>query len=466
MSSDWIERDPDAAAPASDPATRPPRRRWSWYLKQVMPRTLFWRSVVILFTPLLLLQVIATFIFFDRHWDTVTYRLATAVGGEITLAATYLATTEDPVARQAFLDQAAHAVRMRFHFEPDGTLPGPEAVGDNTVLSRSIARVLRENMDRPFHVTLDLPEGELVVSVALPDGLLVTRVPERRLFSSTAFVFILWLIASSLILFGIALIFMRNQIRPIRRLAVAAERFGRGLDSPHFRPAGALEVRQAAAAFIGMRDRIKRHIDQRTEMLAGVSHDLRTPLTRMRLQLAMLADREAAGDLLADVEAMQQMIDGYLAFARGAGDEPAVPTALPDLVEAVIAERETPETQIALTVEPSLPLANCRPLAMSRCLGNLLDNAIRYATLVRVSLEHDPSGLRICVDDDGPGIPAAAREDALRPFVRLDPSRNTETGGVGLGLPIARDIARRHGGDLTVADSPLGGLRVVVTLPA
>ena len=298
---------------------------------------------------------------------------------------------------------------------------------------------------------------------SFPDGVLDILSPQHRLFSYKAFQFIGWVIGASLLLTGIAVIFMRNQMRPIRRLAFAAESFGKGRDTVRLRPQGALEVRQAAAAFIVMRDRIRRQIAQRTEMLAGVSHDLRTPLTRMKLQLAMLERDEGVEELRADVTEMEGMIEAYLAFARGEGDEAPRQTDLAQLL------RETVEglpggDAVALTIETPIDIP-VRPVAMKRCVANLIGNAIRYGHGVAVNAGWRHRAVVIVVDDDGPGIPYDRREDVFRPFVRLDPSRNIVTGGVGLGLTIAREIAHGHGGEINLEDSPMGGLRVVLTLP-
>jgi two-component system osmolarity sensor histidine kinase EnvZ len=302
----------------------------------------------------------------------------------------------------------------------------------------------------------------------MPDGVLSVLSPERRLYSFTSYLFIIWMLGSSLVLFSIATLFMRNQIRPIRRLAVAADAFGKGRDISDFRPEGALEVRQAARAFLLMRDRIRRQISQRTEMLAGVSHDLRTPLTRMKLQLAMMPDMAEVEEIKADVAEMQVMIDGYLSFARGDGEEEERQVDL-SLLLAEIAGNARREGA-RLTLDPMVTQGDAvilplRLLSLRRCLTNLIGNAARYGRHVWLSLERRGNFVEILIDDDGPGIPEDQREAVFRPFHRLEPSRNQKTGGVGLGLTIARDIARRHGGDILLRDSPQKGLRAVVRLP-
>jgi two-component system osmolarity sensor histidine kinase EnvZ len=293
---------------------------------------------------------------------------------------------------------------------------------------------------------------------------LTTVTTRKRLFSPTTYIFTLWMVGSSLVLVAVATIFMRNQVRPIRRLAAAANSFGKGRDVPHFRPAGAAEVRQAAQAFIEMRDRIKRQIEQRTEMLAGVSHDLRTPLTRMKLELAMLGDSAEIDELKADVEEMEKMVDGYLAFARGEGAAAPEPADISAVLEQVVASARKEGARIDLHTEEHLVLP-VRLDAIRRCFTNLVLNAVRYGKHVQVRAGRRADAVEVLVDDDGPGIPADQREAVFRAFFRLDPSRNIETGGVGLGLTIARDVVRAHGGDILLDQSPLGGLRARLRLP-
>ncbi|MBT6093776.1 MAG: HAMP domain-containing protein, partial [Rhodospirillaceae bacterium] len=285
----------------------------------------------------------------------------------------------------------------------------------------------------------------------------------KRLFSSTAYMFVAWMVGTSLVLFGVATIFMRNQVKPIRRLAQAADDFGKGREVGSFKPEGATEVRQAAAAFMAMRERIVRQIRQRTDMLAGVSHDLRTPLTRMRLQLAML-DPALAEELKADVVEMEHMLEGYLAFARGEGAEAPVPTDMSALLEHVVRQARRKGARIDLHTEGEL-MVPLRPTAFRRCITNILENAMRYGEHITVRAGLRDGSVDVVVDDDGPGIPTDQREDVFKPFFRIDGSRNPETGGVGLGLSIARDVVRGLGGEISLDDSALGGVRVRLRLP-
>jgi len=274
----------------------------------------------------------------------------------------------------------------------------------------------------------------------------------------------LWMVGSSLVLLAIATVFLRNQVKSLRRLAAAAEEFGKGRPVSFTKPEGALEVRQAGAAFLRMRERIDRQIRQRTEMLAGVSHDLRTPLTRMKLALALIGEDSAVAELKSDVSEMERLVNVYLDFARGEGTETIVETDIASLIEdvAAAAERQGPVLTLARIDELVLPV---RPNALRRCLSNLIANARHYGHHVWVGVLSVEDGIDILIDDDGPGIPAAERERVFHPFVRLDTSRNPSTGGVGLGLTIARDVARSHGGDVRLETSPQGGLRARVHLP-
>jgi two-component system osmolarity sensor histidine kinase EnvZ len=262
----------------------------------------------------------------------------------------------------------------------------------------------------------------------------------------------------------VAIIFLRNQIKPILRLADAAESFGKGREVPNFRPRGAREVRRAAAAFIEMKTRIERAMEQRTAMLAGVSHDLRTVLTRFKLELALIKESPEVDAMKKDIDEMARMLEAYLAFARGDSGEIAAPTDMAEFLEELRldAERHGHTTSV---VFHGPPIVTVRPAAFRRCLGNLVSNAARFAPSISITGHRDHRYLTVTVDDDGPGIPSGMREEVFKPFLRLDDARNQDEGGTGLGLAIARDIARSHGGDITLGDSPLGGLRATVRVP-
>ena len=431
-------------------------------IKRLLPRSLLGRSLMIIVTPLVLLQVVSGFIFYESHWDKVTLRLARNLAGDIASVITLL--RQNPGNPEPVFNIAAEHMEMRLRMKTGDILPNtpPDESG---LMERALVRAMREYVGKPFQIDTHSLDRHVVIRVQMTDGVLIVVTTRKRLFSSTTYIFVLWMVGTAMILFGVAVVFMRNQVKPIRRLALAADTFGKGRDAPSFKPEGAQEVRQAATAFIAMRDRIQRQITQRTEMLAGVSHDLRTPLTRMKLQLELLGDREGVADLKGDVEEMEYMLEGYLAFARGEGSETPRPTSLTALLGDVVAQaRRKGGDAIDLHTEGEITVP-IRPAAMKRCVTNLIDNALRYADHVSVRAGQRGDSIEITVDDDGPGIPEDRRDDVFKPFFRLESSRNPVTGGVGLGLTIARDVLRGHGGDIELGASPSGGLRARLRLP-
>jgi len=434
-------------------------------IKRFLPRSLLGRSLLIIVMPLILTQVIATWVFYDRHYDTITWRLAQGVAGDIAVLLQIMGDDPDAAQQSGALQLAATTMWLdEVRLEMGGTLAVVTTEPGSSVLDQKLFDALSERLGYPFHIDSNYGHEQVVIAVQLPDRALRVLLAEKRLFSSTTYIFILWMVGSSIILFGVATLFMRNQVRPIRRLALAAESFGKGRDVPDFKPEGATEVRLAAGAFLQMRERIRRTIAQRTEMLAGVSHDLRTPLTRMRLQLAMLGDTAAAASLSSDVTEMQRMIEDYLAFARGEGTELPQPTDLNDLLHEVVEQLSHDGTPVDLHSEGELRL-DLRPASLRRSLTNLVANAQRHGSQVAIRAGRRGKTVEITIDDDGPGIPPDKREEVFKPFYRLDQSRNPDTGGTGLGLTIARDVVRSHGGDILLEDAPGGGLRARVRLP-
>jgi two-component system osmolarity sensor histidine kinase EnvZ len=432
-------------------------------LKRLLPQSMFGRSLSLIVIPLVLVQIIAAYVFYARHWEAVSYRLSADVAGDIELVIDAIQKAPTPGERQAVFDKVARVVELIVTFRPGATLPEYPSVGGSTLESQ-MRKALAKRVGRPFALDAASNDQYVLVAVQLGDGLLLTHVPFSRLYTPTTYIFILWMGGSSLILLGVAGVFLRNQVRSLRRLAVAADGFGKGRPVVFTKVEGALEVRQAAAAFIRMRDRIERQIRQRTEMLAGVSHDLRTPLTRMKLAVALIADDAVAAELDSDVAEMEQLVNSYLDFARGEGAEAPVETDIGLLIEDLTAAARRDGTSLTIVPGPELILP-VRPNALRRCLGNLIANARRYGRHVWLSTVPADDGIDILIDDDGPGIPEAERERVFRPFIRLDASRNQATGGIGLGLTIARDMAHSHGGDIRLEPSPFGGLRARVHLP-
>jgi two-component system osmolarity sensor histidine kinase EnvZ len=431
--------------------------------RHILPRSLFVRALIIVVAPVVILQLVLGGLFYDRHLDTVVKRLVRGVVGDIVAVIDGLERSPTAVERERVLADAMRHYDLSAAFLPPAPLePEPP---ERSMLERQLRQALAERINRPFTTVPRRDAEAMAIRIAMPDGVLLVLAPLNRLTTtSTARLLGFWMVGASVVLIGVATIFLRNQVRPIRRLAEAVDAFGKGRDAGDFRPSGAREVRQAAIAFQTMRERIRRAIDQRTDMLAGVSHDLRTPLTRMKLELAMLGDSPQARELAADVAEMERMVTGYLAFARGQDGETAERTDLAALLADVAGDARKQGAEVTVSTPEHLPL-EVRPQALKRCLANLVENARRYGGRIWIGAQRKPEAVEITVDDDGPGIPKALRDEVFRPFKRLDESRNPDTGGVGLGLAIARDVARGHGGDILLEDAPTGGLRALVRLP-
>ena len=449
--------------PASvEPKDRLEIRREAW-IKRVLPRSMFGRSLLIVVMPLILLQLIAAWVFYDRHWAAVSWRLSAGVAGDIGLVVEAMRLVASPGGTARLLDTAAAVTDLDFTIRRGETL-GPQAAALGSLIEDQLTQAMQGRVAVPYRIAASDDPWGVRIEAQLPEGVLAVDVPRKRLYSPTTYIFVMWMVGSSLVLLAVAIVFLRNQVKSLRRLAAAADSFGKGRPVPFFRVEGAAEIRQAALAFMTMRDRIRRQIRQRTQMLAGVSHDLRTPLTRMKLALELLGNDPAVEELKSDVVEMEQMVHGYLDFARGEGTEEPVETDISLLLEDLAAamRREGPALTVVAEPECVLPV---RPNALRRCLGNLISNARRYGSHVWLSGVAVADGIDIIVDDNGPGIPEADRDRVFRAFARLDASRNPSTGGVGLGLTIARDVARSHGGDVRLETSPQGGLRARVHLP-
>lgn len=436
------------------------------FLERHMPEGLFPRALIILVAPVVLLQTIMTGLIFERHFENVTRLLARSFARDVSmLVQLYEETDRSPAAARRIEKLANGTLNLPLTIA-GGKLPPP--VPERFFLSRADTRLARElNVEtgKPFWIDSRSQAGVVDVRIAVADGVIFRFMPrdERTLATSTGFLLLLML-ASSLLLLAIAIIFLRNQIRPITDLARAAQSFGTGRDAGAFRPRGAREVKAAGVAFLDMRERIARQVEQRTAMLAGVSHDLRTILTRFKLELAILGDDPKLQPLKEDVEEMQRMLEAYMAFVKGDAGEEATDTDLAALVQTAARGLERAGGTISLDI-PAEQKVRVKPNAFGRLLANLIGNAARYARNVSVSARTAGNVLTLTVDDDGPGIPADKRAEAFRPFVRLDNARNLDETGTGLGLAIALDIAHAHGGELRLEDSPKGGLRAVLQIP-
>ena len=427
---------------------------------RIIPKSLLYRFVLIILLPLILLQTILFVFFYERHWNTVSRRLALDISGEIQTIADYIV-HQNPTMPEIdlFLKKVHSNLWLDVSFIPNARLEQQNVVYEGSVFHLASALLA---LTYPVDMK-ELSNQSQQISLQLSNGVLKTIVPRKRFFSSTVHVFVIWMIGSSILLFWIAFLFMKNQIRSIERLSKASELFGTGHDVS-FKPSGATEVRQAGYSFILMKNRIQKYLSERTTMLAGVSHDLRTPLTRMKLQLSMMPSDETTQDLLADVSEMEQMLNGYLAFARGEGKEVPQPINLDELVLQIVEKQRKLGQKINFHFEENICISG-RLGEISRAITNILTNAHRYAKRTSVSLGIREKMARIVIDDNGPGIPQNKQQEVFKAFYRLDASRNKATGGVGLGMTITRDIVLSHGGDVSLSKSPLGGLRVILDFP-
>ncbi|MDP1631179.1 MAG: ATP-binding protein [Caulobacter sp.] len=434
-------------------------------IKRWLPTSLFGRSLLIIILPIALMQIAVTWVFFDAHWQTVTSRLSDGLAGDIAWAVESYQDDPTPDALARIAERAQNSMSLSIALSPNKALPEQRPSSLFAALDRSIDRALSEHLDVPFWFDTTRFPGYVDIRVLVHDEVLRIIAPRDRAYATQGHIFVLWMTVATLLLTAIAILFIRNQVRAIERLADAAEAFGKGGDVPDFKPYGAREVRRAAQAFLAMKTRILRHIEQRTAMLASVSHDLRTPLTRLKLELALAEPSKRLQAMKGDLAEMEHMIDEYLAFARGEGGEAVETVTLKDLIQEVSEGAARAGAVVTIDIDPEMTLA-VRPGALKRALSNLVMNAAVHGEHVAVSARPTTAGgVEILVDDDGPGIPAEAYADAFRPFNRLDESRNQNDKGVGLGLAIARDVARGHGGEVTLDRSPMGGLRAIVRLP-
>jgi two-component system osmolarity sensor histidine kinase EnvZ len=445
-------------------------RIWNRFWRLVslyMPKRLYARSLIIVIAPMNLLQSVVAFVFMERHWATVTQRLSQATVRDIAAIIDLIETYPHDADYANIIRIAQDRMQLKVDLLPPDPLPPPGPKPFFSILDDVLSSEITRQINRPFWIDTVGNSNIVEVRVQLENKVLRVFVRRSQAYASNTHIFLIWMVGTSLVLLMIAIPFLRNQIRPILTLAEAAESFGKGRPMPRdFRPRGAEEVRRAGFAFIQMRERIERQIDQRTAMLTGVSHDLRTILTRFKLQLALAGGKaETKAALNQDIDDMQSMLEGYLAFARGEASEDPGRFDLEAYFQKLGDEAALRKCKLTTTLSGD-PTVHVRPNAFARLLSNVIGNAFRYAKTVEVSANHGRGSLVVTVDDNGPGIPADRREDVFKPFVRLDEARNLDASGTGLGLSIARDIARSHGGDITLDNSPLGGLRAVIKVPA
>jgi two-component system, OmpR family, osmolarity sensor histidine kinase EnvZ len=432
--------------------------------KGLLPKGLYARALFIIIAPMVILQIIVTFVFMERHWNTVTRRLSAAVVQDIAAVIDL---------RKGFPQDRDYAELRRIAQERLGLvvdfLPATELppIGPKpffSLLDQALSEELRKQIGRPFWIDTVSRSSLVEIRIQLQDVVMRTFARRNAAYASNSEIFLLWMVGTSLVLITVAILFLRNQIRPILRLTEAVESFGKGRDVPNLRARGAQEVRRAAVAFLEMKARVERTIEQRTAMLAGVSHDLRTVLTRFKLELAMLDESPETEAMKKDVDEMSRMLEAYLAFARGDAGERSEPTDMAAFLDELKTDAER-HGRWAEVQFHGYPVATVRPHAFKRCLANLVSNAARFGSAITITGHRDHRYMTITVDDDGPGIPPNRRDDVFKPFLRLDDARNQDEAGSGLGLAIARDIARSHGGDVMLGDSPMGGLRASVRIP-
>lgn len=435
-----------------------------------MPKTLFFRTMLLIFIPLIVVQIVSIVAFFDGSWGRVGRRLSSNLTSN--MAFTMQIAEEAPGKLEEIQQLAAknYDLGVKYYNNEDKH----DVIRKVRRNNKMITGFLEESLKREFPddiTSIYMKGADLIVFVETPQGLYQFTTNSKNIFSTSIFGFVAWMIGTSLLLFLVAVGFLRIQVRSIADLAEAAENFGKGIDDKKFKPYGSSEVRKAGIAFIKMKERIQRQISERTRMLAGVSHDLRTPLTRMRLQLALLPDNKDKNGLdkeefLQDVSEMEKMLEGYLSFVSGEGGEQASFVDLNELILSIINKfRTSNKALIRYSTNDQVSAVQGREQALKRALSNIIGNAFNYGKTIAVNLESVGNKVEITIDDDGPGIPEDKREDVFKAFYRLEGSRNKETGGVGLGLSIAKDVVTSHGGTIELHDSPIGGLRVLVSIP-
>jgi two-component system osmolarity sensor histidine kinase EnvZ len=435
--------------------------------RNYLPKTLFGRMLSIIMVPMILVQLLTIFIFYERHWDTVTRHMASQLAADISLLTDRLGSAPDEATVEVIQATGWQYFTFPIQHYPDADFVGQNSAPPASFAEQMLRRELGKRVQQPWYLDIDSDPNLIYIDLRLDQGILRIFASRKRIFSSTGWTFFGWTLGSSILLFTIALIFMRGQVQPILRLANAARALGLGRQASDYQLEGAREVRLAGRAFQAMRHRIMRQLNERTEMLAGVSHDLRTPLTRIRLQLALMGENEDATAIRADLAEMEDMIDAYLSFAAGEGEEPTEDTDVTKMLDRLTTQaRNAHAFDISFTPpQPALPIFPLRRKAMRRAFENLISNAVAYSTKAEITARYRNDEVTVIFDDNGAGIPAERRDDAVRPFVRLETSRNRQTGGTGLGLSITSDIVLGHGGELSLEDSPLGGLRVVIKLP-
>ena len=437
------------------------------YLRlKFLPKTLFFRTMLLIFIPLIVVQVVSVVMFFDGSWSRMGRRLSDNLTSDMSFIMEQVNRNPSRLKEMQALSSQKFGMEFEYYSNQDKL----KAISKVRKANRMIVGYLEESLEKAFpKAEINIFEGkadkDLVVMIDSDQRLYRFLTTRKKIFSSSIFMFVVWMVGTSILLFLVAVLFLRIQVRSIAELAQVAEDFGKGIDNKDFKPYGSSEVRKAALAFIKMKERIQRQISERTQMLAGVSHDLRTPLTRMKLQAAMMPDGDDKKDFLSDIDEMEKMLDGYLSFVSGEGGEKSSFVDVNEMILSIINKFRNKKALIRYSTNDQVSAIQGREQALKRALTNVISNAFRYGKTIAVKLESNDKKLMIAIEDDGPGIPKDKREDVFKAFYRLENSRNKETGGVGLGLSIAKDVITSHGGTIELDDSSLGGLKVLVSIP-
>ena len=427
--------------------------------KKIIPLSLLGRSIIIIFVPIIILMIVTSLIFYQTSWNIISKRLTESVVADINVIVKLI----DQNLKTEAINIAKEDFKMKINIQENSLIDQMIFQEQRGILSKRLKQALIK-LKKPFFYDLSKIDKGVIIIIQLGDDLLIIRVDKDRLYSETAFVFLLWMLFASIILLFFSYFFMNKQIRPLKRLAIIAETFGRGLDAPELQSSGASEIRQTANAFNHMRTRIKRFLKQRTDMLAGVSHDLRTPLTRMKLQLSFLKEEKAKKELELDINEMTAMLDSYVSFVRSEAPEPIENINLNSLIKEILKNIDQEIIEIIFQ-ETNVIKTSGRPVQLKRAFQNIIDNSIRYSYKLNIEIYINDNGCCIVIEDNGPGIPNKNFEDVFKPFFTLDPSRNKLKGESGLGLSITRDIIRAHGGEIRLDKSKFGGLKSVIELP-
>ena len=428
-------------------------------IKKYLPQTLLGRSILILVVPLIILQLIITVIFYNRHWDTITRHRSIDFVKDITLVVESFEKNKSIENREWTLNSVSEKLQLKTVYEKNKKLNLDNYKHKGNRLEEYLSNKFIP-LNKKFTLNINDKKKLITVFVEVDDGILEFKANKKRIFSSTTYIFILWMISASIILFIVALLFLKNQIKPIRKLAIAVDRFGKGKDIENFKPSGAKEVRRVSNAFKIMKNRIENSITQRNKMFSSISHDIRTILTRMKLNLELHKLNKSG--LKKDLVEMEEMVEEYLKYAKGEKKEKIQKVNIVDVINSI--KKRYSKKNIYLNNLKKINIS-IRVNSIKRCINNLLSNSIKFSEKIEISCIKKKKFVEIIIDDDGPGIPKNQRKKVMEPFYRVEGSRNRDTGGVGLGITIAVDIINSHGGNLFLNESPMGGLRAKIELP-